>query len=133
MSALTPLWIVAAIFIVDAGRRIVVLLPDGRQKMRAKAKAEGVAIGRAKGFEEGLAKGLAEGIADRLAKARAEGYAGGFAEGFAQGRAKSRSIIAAWRQWNARRMDFAARGEPFDEPPPDYADYLSGDESKRGG
>lgn len=29
-------------------------------------------------------------------------------------------------------MDFAARGEPFDEPPPDYADYLSGDEPKRG-
>ena len=144
MSALMPLWIATTIFIVDAERRIVVLLPDGRQKMRAKAKAEGVAIGRAKGFEEGLAKGLAEGIADRLAKARAEGiadrlakaraegYAGGFAEGFAQGRAKSRSIIAAWRQWNARRMDFAARSEPFDEPPPDYTDYLSGDEPKRG-
>lgn len=110
----------------------MVLLPDGRQKMRAKARAEGRAEDRAKGFAEGLAKGLSEGFADRLAKARSEGYAEGFAKGLTEGRAKSKSIIAAWRQWNARRLESKARGEPFDEPPPDYADYLSGDEPKRG-
>ena len=91
----------------------MVLLPDGRQKIRSKARAEG--------FAEGLAK------------ARAEGFAKGFAQGLAEGIAISTARVnAAWRQWNARRMDFAARGEPFDEPPPDYADYLSGDEPKRG-
>ena len=86
----------------------MVLLPDGRQKIRAKARAEG--------FAEGFA----------------QGWAIGFAQGLVEGRAKSKSIIAAWRQWNARRLDSKARGEPFDEPPPDYADYLSGDEPKRG-
>ena len=87
----------------------MVLLPDGRQKIRAKARAEG--------FAEGFA----------------QGWAIGFAQGLAEGRAKSKSIIAAWRQWNVRRLDFKDRGEPFDEPPPDYANYLSGDEPKRGG
>ena len=79
----------------------MVLLPDGRQKMRAKARAEGFAIG--------------------------------FAQGLAEGRSKEKAIIAAWKRWNARCLDSKARGEPFDEPPPDYADYLSGDEPKRGG
>lgn len=98
MSALIPLWLVTTILIVDAGRRIVVLLPDGRKKVRAAAKAEGVAIGRAEGVEEGVAIGTT----------------------------RTNSV---WRQWNARRLEFEARGEPFDEPPPDddsFDDELNG-------
>ena len=34
----------------------------------------------------------------------------------AEGRAESN---ASWRSWNARRVKAAAKGEPFDEPPPD--------------
>ena len=89
----------------------MVLLPDGRQKIRAKARAEGYAEGFAKDRAEGYAKGFAQGLA----------------EGIAMGTAR---VNAAWRQWNDRRLDFKARGEPFDEPPPDYTDYLSGDEPK---
>ena len=71
-------------------------------------------------------------LPDGRQKVRAEGFAEGFAQGLAEGRAKDKAIIAEWKRWNARRLDFKARGEPFDEPPPDYADYLSGDEPKRG-
>ena len=79
MSALMPLWIATTIFIVDAERRIVVLLPDGRQKIRAKARAEG--------YAEGFA----------------QGWAIGFAQGLAEGRAKAKAFsaakeLAAWRQ-----------------------------------
>ena len=88
MSALIPLWLVTTILIVDAGRRIVVLLPDGRKKLRAKARAEGV--------EEGVAKGVAIGTA---------------------------RTNSTWRQWNTRRLEFEARGEPYDEPPPDHDSF----------
>ena len=74
---------------------------------------------------------LPDGRQKIIAEARAEGFAIGFAQGLAEGRAKEKAIIAEWKCWNARRLDFKARGEPFDEPPPDYADYLSGDEPKR--
>ena len=40
MSALIPLWGLITVIVVDIRRRIVVLLPDGRAKIRAKAKAE---------------------------------------------------------------------------------------------
>lgn len=95
MSALIPLWLVTTILIVDAGRRIVVLLPDGRKKVRAEGVAEGVVIGRVEGRAEGVAEGVAKGRAQVLPK------------------------VTAWRQWNTRRLEFEARGEPFDEPPPD--------------
>ncbi len=29
---------------------------------------------------------------------------------------------ALWRAWNGRRLDAVAKGEPFDEPPPDIAE-----------
>ena len=96
MSALIPLWLVTTILIVDAGRRIVVLLPDGRKKLRAKARAEG----RSEGLAEGVGIGRAEGVE----------------EGVAIGTTRTNSV---WRQWNTRRLEFEARGEPFDEPPPD--------------
>ena len=52
MSALIPLWGVMAVIIVDSGRRVMVLLPDGRAKIRAKARAEGKAEGRAESAHE---------------------------------------------------------------------------------
>ena len=36
-------------------------------------------------------------------------------EGREQGKADERQ---SWVNWNARRLDAEARGEPFDEPPP---------------
>ena len=58
-------------------------------------KDEGRAEGRVEGEEIGLAKGRVEGEEIGLARGRAE-----------------------WREWNRRRMDAAAQGLPFDEPPP---------------
>ena len=118
MSALIPLWLVTTILIVDAGRRIVVLLPDGRKKLRAKARAEG----RSEGLAEGVAIGRAEGVEEGVAIGRAEGRADGVSLG-------TRRTNSAWRRWNTRRMEFEARGEPFDEPPPDddsFDDELNG-------
>ena len=126
MSALIPLWLVTTILIVDAGRRIVVLLPDGRKKLRAKAKAEGRSEGRSEGLAEGVAIGRAEGVEEGVAIGRAEGMAEGRADGVSLG---TRRTNSAWRQWNTRRLEFEARGEPFDEPPPDddsFDDELNG-------
>ena len=54
------------------------------------------------------------------ARQRAEGRAEGIAEGIAEGRAEGRAETnAEWRTWNERRMAAEAKGEPFDEPPPD--------------
>ena len=36
-------------------------------------------------------------------------------EGLEEGKADERQ---AWVDWNTRRLDAEARGEPFDEPPP---------------
>ena len=45
------------------------------------------------------------------------------AEGLAEGRAEGRvETDALWRAWNGRRLDAVAKGEPFDEPPPDIAE-----------
>ena len=64
---------------------------DERAKRIAKAKAEGIAEGEAKGKAEGIAEGEAKGIAER---------------------------DRVWTAWNNRRLDAAAKGHPFDEPPP---------------
>ena len=56
MSALIPLWGVTTVIIVDLGRRVMVLLPDGRAKIMAKARAEGEARGEARGRAEGRAE-----------------------------------------------------------------------------
>ena len=51
---------------------------------------------------------------------RAEGRAEGIAEGIAEGRAEGIAEgHAMWRAWNERRKEAEARGESFDEPPPD--------------
>ena len=44
---------------------------------------------------------------------RREGWEEGLETGIALSNAK-------WRAWNARREKAAARGEPFNEPPPDF-------------
>ena len=31
-------------------------------------------------------------------------------------------VDGLWRAWNERRLDAVAKGEPFDEPPPDVSD-----------
>lgn len=87
----------------------MVLLPDGRKKVRAEGVAEGVVIGRAQGVDIGRAEGVEEGVA--------------------KGRAQVLPKVTAWRRWNTRRLEFEARGEPFDEPPPDddsFDDELNG-------
>ena len=65
----------------------------------AKIRAEGVEQGRAEGVEQGKAEGLAQGKA----------------EGVEEGRAVAHH---QWQEWNARRMEAEAKGEPFNEPPP---------------
>ena len=49
--------------------------------------------------------------AQRIAKAEAKGKAAGIAEGKAE---RDRE----WTAWNNRRLDAAAKGQPFNEPPP---------------
>ena len=74
---------------------------------------------RAKRIAKAEAKGKAEGIAEGIAKGKAEGKAAGEAEGIAKG--KSEGIAErdrVWTAWNNRRLDAAAKGHPFDEPPP---------------
>ena len=61
--------------------------------------------------------------AQRIAKAEAKGKAQGIAEGKAQGKAegKTEGIVERdreWTAWNERRLQAAAKGQPFDEPPP---------------
>ena len=59
----------------------------------------------------------------RMAEAVAEGEAKGEAIGEARGRSEGRvETDALWRAWNGRRLDALAKGEPFDEPPPDIAE-----------
>ena len=57
--------------------------------------------------------------AQRIAKAEAKGKAEGITEGKAQGKAEG--IVERdreWTAWNKRRLDAAAKGQPFEEPPP---------------
>ena len=61
--------------------------------------------------------------AQRIAQAEAKGKAEGIAEGKAEGRAEGKAEGRAerdreWTAWNNRRLDAAAKGQPFDEPPP---------------
>ena len=52
-------------------------------------------------------------------RGRAEGKVEGRVEGLAEGRAEGQTAERArWQEWNRRRMDAAAQGLDFDEPPP---------------
>ena len=68
---------------------------DERAQRLAKAKAEGIAEGKAEGITEGKAEGITEGKAEGIAE---------------------RDRV--WTAWNERRLAAAAKGQPFDEPPP---------------
>ena len=68
---------------------------DERAQRLAKAKAEGIAEGKAEGIAEGEARGVAKGEARGIAE---------------------RDRV--WTAWNERRLAAAAKGQPFDEPPP---------------
>ena len=61
----------------------------------------------AKRREEGQEKARAEGVI--------EGRAEGRTEGRAEGRAETQKL---WLDWNRRRMEHEAKGEPFNEPLP---------------
>ena len=51
-----------------------------------------------------------------VAKVRAEGVEEGIEQGIEQGIA---AAYRQWQEWNTRRMDAEAKGEHFDEPPPE--------------
>lgn len=61
------------------------------EQAKTQGKAEGRAEGRAEGKAEGKAEGRAEGVAERDRQ---------------------------WAAWNNRRTEAEAKGEPFNEPPP---------------
>ena len=54
-------------------------------------------------------------IEQGIEQGRTEGIEQGKAEGIEQGKAEAYQQIA---EWNARRLEAAAKGIPFDEPPP---------------
>ena len=54
----------------------------------------------------------------QMREATAESRAAGEVAGRVRGRAEINSL---WRAWNERRLDAVAKGEPFDEPPPDVS------------
>ena len=82
-----------------------------KYRMFMDERAKRIAKAEAKGKAEGIAKGKAEGITEGEAKGKAEGIA----EGKAAGEAERDRV---WTAWNNRRLDAAAKGHPFDEPPP---------------
>ena len=70
-----------------------------------------------------LVRRLEEGLERLREQRRAEGRAQGRAEGRVEGRVEGRAEVnCAWREWNERRLEAEARGEPFTEPPPKYSD-----------
>ena len=60
--------------------------------------------------ERQLREAVDEAVAEAVAEATAESRAAGRAE-----------INDLWRAWNERRLEAVAKGEPFDEPPPDIS------------
>lgn len=62
---------------------------------------------------------LEEMIKKRRARQMDEAEERGLERGLEQGVTKGRSELSAEvREWNARRLEAEAKGEPFDEPPP---------------
>ena len=64
--------------------------------------------------QERLDKAVAEAVTEAVTKAVAE--------------ARSEALSEAqrkWTEWNSRRMDAEARGEPFDESPPSFNSTIS--------
>lgn len=62
---------------------------------------------------------LEEMLKRRRARQMAEARERGFKRGYEQGLAEIRAELSVEiREWNARRLEAEAKGEPFDEPPP---------------
>lgn len=68
-------------------------------------------------------------LAERMAEGMAKGMAKGRAEGKAEGEAEANT---RWRAWYSRLLDAQAKGEPFDEPPPDGAPRSDNGQSSTG-
>ena len=117
IPAATALGIPTTFTLMEAIQRLMVTYDYLKNKyvrpLQEKQKAEGRAEGLAEGREQGLAEG------------RAEGQAEGRAEGRAEAEAEFRRLVG---EWNRRRLDAAARNEPFDEPLP----LLDSDETQNG-
>ena len=63
---------------------------------------------------------LAAMFEDWVNRRRERRLAEAVAEATAEARSEARSEAnALWRAWNGRQLDALAKGEPFDEPPPD--------------
>ena len=75
--------------------------------------------------ERKLAESMAKGMAEGRAKGRVEGRVEGRAEGEAEANTR-------WRAWYSRLLEAQAKGEPFDEPPPDGAPRSDNDQSSTG-
>ena len=115
MSGLVPLSLITSVIFVDAGRYLMVLLRNSRERLITRAKMEANAEGRAEGKVEGRAEGRAEGKVEGRAEGRAEGKVEGKAEG-------ANEMHDKWSAWNVRRIEHERRGEPFDVPPPSPED-----------
>ena len=63
-------------------------------------------------LQEALKRRRERQIAEARAEARAEAWAEARAEAWEE-------VNDRWREWNSRRLDALAKGEPFDEPTPD--------------
>lgn len=139
----------------------MVLLPDGRAKIRAEDFAKGLAEGRAIAEAEGAAQVHTAWTSwlERMEEChvrgepfkepppappggRPKGWREGWDAGWRAGWIEGRTIGAsdtvaqthsAWAGWNARRMERHARGEPFDEPPPAPPDGYRNRKSDDGG
>ena len=62
-----------------------------------------------------LAHDIQKWLEDRRKKRIAAAREQGLEQGLEQGRTQERQL---WQDWNTRRLDAEARGEPFTEPPP---------------
>ena len=65
------------------------------EQATAEAREQGIEQGKEQGIKQGKEQGREEGIAE--------------------GRVE---VYRAWADWNKRREEAAAKGIPFDEPPP---------------
>ena len=93
-----PVAIFHTMLITEVGGWLMIkyrMFMDERAQRIAKAEAKGKAEGKAEGIAEGKSAGIAEGKAAGIAERDRE-----------------------WTAWNNRRLDAAAKGQPFDEPPP---------------
>ena len=100
---------------IIGGIDFMMLLADFIQARREKRIEAATAVAKEEGKAEGKEEGKAEGIAEGKAEGIAEGKAEGIAEGIAEGKAEEREL---WKAWNSRRLEAEAKGQEFNEPPP---------------